>query len=239
MLFRRKTSSTKSLERGRVRLHLEALEDRFLLATYVWSGVANGAVWSDKNNWTVNGIRGVSVPGATDTASFDGTNNTDSKMDLQTKVSVLSIQGYTGTISLQRQLTLDVLVMSSGTINRDSTWLGGGGTQYDMKVTQGAGSATAGNSTWTGGNIGGSGTFQFTISGSKERTLTFNIGSATSTPTFSGDQWFINAPDGPTTTVVNWSQGNINMTPKARAVRLGPEILNVGTFNAWSKGGGH
>src|SRR5438093_124103 len=102
----------------RSRLWLERLEDRFVPATFKWTGPANG-LWSNQANWDQNN----GVPGVNDTALFDGTTNTDSKMDLQTTPGTLKIQGYNGTIKLQRVLIIDILTMSSGTITIDTNWL--------------------------------------------------------------------------------------------------------------------
>ena len=230
-----KMSPGRRHEPRRARPCLEAFEDRLLLAaTYVWCGGPDG-VWSDKNNWKSGGVVGTGIPGAADTAWFDGSDNNNSKFELQTPVSVLKIQSYTGTISLQRVLRLDVLIMTSGTINRDrATWLGGDGWLFDMKVSQSAASSTFAASSWSGGTIGnGDGnSFQFTLTGTATNALTFNVSNTTSTPTFAGTQWSVGGP--PNTATVNWNQGNLNMA--SGGATFAGQILNQGTFNAKSTG---
>ena len=54
------------------RLFLEPLEDRRLLATYVWDGGGGDALWSNLNNWNVGGSDPTALPSSADTVSFQG-----------------------------------------------------------------------------------------------------------------------------------------------------------------------
>jgi hypothetical protein len=221
----RKAPPGKGLERSRARPCLEPLEARLTPVNYTWRGVVNG-LWSDRTNWAPN----TGVPGAADTAIFDGANNNASRMDLRNVVSVLRVQGYTGTIKLQRALSVEVLTMSSGTITLDPVWLDGGGVLNHLIVAQTTNFAA---SSWTGGTIGDGNRMMFDVAGEADHTLTFDVGGGTGTPTFAGRVWTIGAT--PSRTVVNWNQGNINMARLPTARGAG-EIQNHGTFFARSTG---
>jgi hypothetical protein len=216
MLFRRwikKSQAGKSFPVRRVRPFLETLEDRIALANYTWRGVANG-LWSGRTNWLPNG-----VPGAADSAVFDATNVNDSKMDLEGPVGKLQIKGYTGTIKLQQILKLDVLDMSSGTITLDAGFAQDQNVIWHLKVDQAADSSIFGASSWTGGDIGGGSKLRFTIAGTTDHPLTFNLGSKTGTPKFTGSQWMIGtAPAKDLNTQVNWNDGNFTMGPNPNYV---------------------
>jgi hypothetical protein len=220
----RKPSSGKGPERRRARPCLEPLEARLTPVTYTWRGAVNG-VWSDRTNWAPN----TGVPGVADTVVFDGTNNNASRMNLENVINVLRIQGYTGTIKLQRALAVQVLTMSSGTITLDPVWLGGGVLSH-LSVLPTTNNAA---SSWTGGTIGDGNRMVFSLQGEAAHPLTFDVGGGTGTPTFAGRQWDI-GPN-PSRTTVNWNQGNIHMgrLPTARGAG---EILNQGTFFARSTG---
>src|SRR5262249_40418816 len=138
---------------SRVRLSVEALEARLAPAGVetVWKGPANGT-WSVAANWT-NG-----VPGAEDTAKFDGSDNNDSKMDLsddndKNHIGKLKIDGYSGTIKLSNYLVVDVLEMASGKIQEDPGGLPSG-TSFDLSIQQSNASKIIAASSWTGGEIG-------------------------------------------------------------------------------------
>src|SRR5260370_2274311 len=144
--------SDKKPEQHRTILHVESLEDRFTPTTFTWTGLAGG-LWSIPADWDqMNG-----VPGPGDTALFDNThNNRNSVMDLPgvntgNMLGTLKIDGYTGVISLQKQLTVDVLNMNSGTID------GSGYNALDgnyLVVNQDVATTFAASS-WSAGNLGG------------------------------------------------------------------------------------
>jgi hypothetical protein len=216
----------RPIHRQRFRPAVEFLEDRCLLATtYTWQGPANGA-WSTNTNWNPNG-----KPTVGDTVIFNNTDNNDSKMDLTTgvssrTVSVLKVDGYTGKIWLQRPLTVDVLTMSSGTILPDTNNLLQG--NVNLYVQQDGNSSTFAASKWTGGEIGGGDTLSLHLGASEDHPLTFNLGSATATPKFSGGEFWNG-----TNCTVNWLQGNFVM---AKSKTIVPQISNLGDFKAKSTG---
>jgi hypothetical protein len=204
-----------------------------LLATYYWRGAADG-LWSQAANWKdAQGNPFANPPGSNDTVNFDGNDNDNSRMDLPAPIgaptiSVLKVLGYTGTISLQTKFFIDVLEMTSGTIASDTQTTFGG--NPELRVKQDNNSTTYAASSWKGGKIGGDGlaTLNFTIVGIPAHPMTFNLGDATTTPTFQGPQWMISADS-----TVNWDQGNVTMGPVGTGA---PEILNVGVFFARSAG---
>jgi hypothetical protein len=208
-------------------LRVEQMEDRVTPANCVWSG-GGGALWSDAVNWSTN-----TVPGPNDTATFNNTDNNSCKMDLTTRVGQLTISGYTGTITLTKLLSVDVLTMSSGTITVDPLAFESG-TNGHMWVRQDVANIF-GASSWTGGNIGGGyDGFEFKIIGSGTHPLTFNLGSATSTPTFAGKEWDIYQTAARTDTTVNWDNGSVNLATPTTLQRI--VIRNEGTFFARSGG---
>ncbi|NLF72355.1 MAG: hypothetical protein GX575_25245, partial [Candidatus Anammoximicrobium sp.] len=51
---------------------METLEDRRLLATYVWDGGGGDALWSNLANWDVSGSNPTALPSSADTVTFQG-----------------------------------------------------------------------------------------------------------------------------------------------------------------------
>lgn len=77
-------------------------------AEFVWTGAA-GSKWSDAANWTSGGAVATAAPGEADTALFDSTSCADCEIDAGSDGTVHDItvdSGYTGTISLSRELTV-------------------------------------------------------------------------------------------------------------------------------------
>jgi filamentous hemagglutinin family protein len=79
-----------------------------------WTNGNFTGIWSDSLNWT--GLGGA-TPGGGDDVVFDGTDITDSLIDLAFAGSINSLSlnaGYTGVLSMGRSLTLATLTQSSG-----------------------------------------------------------------------------------------------------------------------------
>jgi hypothetical protein len=106
----------------RRRLSVERLEDRVVPADYTWRG-PNDGLWTNPANWGPN----AGVPGPADTATFDITGQGTCIMDLPVPPNqpmphvgkIVVDSGYTGTITLQRDLLVDVITMSSANATLD------------------------------------------------------------------------------------------------------------------------
>ncbi|MBI2809125.1 MAG: hypothetical protein HYX68_29435 [Planctomycetes bacterium] len=100
---------------ARFRPTLEYLEDRTAPATLTWNGPVNG-LWSNAGNWLdEQGLPG--VPGAFDSVQFNNTSVNASKIDANFAGNVGRLDilaGYSGTISLDRTLTVAFLTQSNG-----------------------------------------------------------------------------------------------------------------------------
>ncbi len=119
---------------------VERLECRRLLATVsTWTG-RNSNLWSDIGNWTA-GVPGVAPNPAGDEATFNNTSAVNATLDVPASVGMLTINGYTGTLTLDFPLNVTFGSMSSGTIN--------GAGNLAIRLNTGF--------DWTGGTIGGSG----------------------------------------------------------------------------------
>lgn len=102
-LRRRQSTRPSPLTTRRARPNLEVLDDRILPATSTWTWNSGHATsnWNDAANWT-NG-----VPGAGDTAVFDGSSDTNATVSANTTVGHLIIDdAYTSTITLNGDLTI-------------------------------------------------------------------------------------------------------------------------------------
>jgi hypothetical protein len=103
---------------------LEGLEDRLAPASYDWTGFGADDFWETPTNWAtadgpVNGYPGWDGSAATtnDIATFTGALNFNARMQASHELHSLNLDGYTGTLRLQAQLTLhDGGFMRSGTI---------------------------------------------------------------------------------------------------------------------------
>jgi hypothetical protein len=130
--------------RNAFRPGLENCEKRKLLSTVVWTGAdaASDAKWSDSDNW-----EGGVVPSVGDTVVFDADNPVStpdtSIIDKLFPIEDLVIKGtWHGTIEVDDPLTLPGgLHMETGTLSVHSPVI------------------AAGTSVWSGGTIGGGGTF--------------------------------------------------------------------------------
>src|SRR5438874_4636869 len=111
-----RTLGRRRMNRPTYRPFLEVLEDRLVPAvTTTWNwNVNNGLLpkWSLAGNWT-NG-----VPGAPDTANFDGTSNTNCTVDVAVTIANLTIgSAYTSTIDNASGSLLTVTGLNSSMAN--------------------------------------------------------------------------------------------------------------------------
>src|SRR5438552_11140923 len=99
MWWKKKSSGLRANKKARtlsVRLRLEPLEGRLMLAAYLWTG-ADGANpngnywWSNANNWLVGGVVPAVPPGGSDDVTFNASGNTVSGVDLAFGGTVRSI----------------------------------------------------------------------------------------------------------------------------------------------------
>lgn len=84
-------------------------------ASYTWDGGGVTNNWSDCDNWSTN-----ICPTSLDTITFNGTSTKDAVVDVGfagVTGDMTMSAGYTGTITLQRDLTVGRLTQSSGTFN--------------------------------------------------------------------------------------------------------------------------
>ena len=127
-------------------------------ATTVWSGGGGDAFWSTSGNWTSG------VPGAGDTAQFDGTCVSNCNPDINTGTTVGTIDmqsGYGGTITYSGGGTFAITTLTqaagiftagSGTLNVSGTFTLSGGT-----FNGGGGLISMGTLTVSGGTFTQSG----------------------------------------------------------------------------------
>jgi hypothetical protein len=66
-------AASKIRNRRHTRLTVECLEDRALLAAYLWDGGGGNALWSNPANWNVGGSNPIVAPGLTDGVRDDVT----------------------------------------------------------------------------------------------------------------------------------------------------------------------
>ena len=96
---------------------IEALEDRTLLATDVWTG-ADSSSWSDGGNWSLG-----ASPGVSDVASFTnsgtGVSLFSATVDSASSISGLLIDGsWNGTLTFHAALSLSgASQLSGGTLD--------------------------------------------------------------------------------------------------------------------------
>ncbi len=137
-----------------------------------WDGGAGNGLWSSPANWS-----GDVLPGAADTAQFDGTNTTDVTIDANVSVQGVAINaGYTGTITQGVGRTMSV--GTAGFIQNAGTFVGG---DLAITITNGVFTQTAGSFTSTSGIF--TVTNAFTISGGSfahnNGTVAFSTNNAT------------------------------------------------------------
>ena len=129
-------------------------------ASRFWVATATTA-FSSTAGWSASsgGASGASVPGASDTAIFDGAGGANGDCTIGAVVSVtgISISGYTGTIT---NTTFTITVGSGGFSQSSGTFNGGSGAMStsSLSLTGGAFNSTTGTLTVTGNftNNGGS-----------------------------------------------------------------------------------
>ena len=95
-------------------MQMEALEDRTLLATDIWTGAVNNN-WSNPQNWNL----GV-VPGTSDTAEFTSgsTRNTADVDESFTIANLMIDSSWDGTINVDSPLTVSTnMTLASGALN--------------------------------------------------------------------------------------------------------------------------
>ncbi len=169
--------SPETAPQRRFRPLLEALEGLVLPATLTWVGGTN--VWSDANNWSTG-----TTPTVNDDVVFNNTSVLNSAVDpswFDGAVRSLTIAaGYTGTITLKRDLAAATVTQADGNIGGTDgaltaswyTW--SGGTQFGdplgrsttivpngvltisgagVKTLNGRSLLNGGLATWTQGNI--------------------------------------------------------------------------------------
>lgn len=200
-----------------IRLSLERLEDRFVPANLSWVGPANG-LWSDMRNWNP-----AQLPGNGDILSFlpaaQGGSNTSSKMDLggagSYHIAGLNIDpAYTrtNTITLQNDLYVDVLNMSSGIIQPAT------GTTKSLKICQRTGGAISATNFGTSYFVGGAILADTSTFGEDRHRVTFVLAGSNTTAlsaNLSTDAF----------TAMEWRSGNITVSG-------GKTITVAGTFLA-------
>jgi hypothetical protein len=194
----------------RARLCVEQLETRFAPASFTWTGAVN-ANWSNPNNWA-GGPAGA-VPNAGDTANFlGGTPNCtiDNGAAFAGTVDNLDINGFTGTITLARNVTVaDTLSQSSGIID-----LGGFNHTLTAQTAQFAtGSAT----------IQDGGNFSVTGAMSISENVTFNA---------------VRVTDASLSNSVSWTGGNISLAGAATFTNVGGATFTISCNQEFSATGG-
>jgi hypothetical protein len=132
----------------RVRLTLECLEGRLTPASYGWNGPAGGA-WSQPNNWidTATGQPPQNAPGANDSVTFSGAQNTNSTADIQAVANMTVTAGYTSIISLQAFMGTGRLYIS-GSLSVAGGTIRGLGTVNILQISN----ATS-TFSWSGGTL--------------------------------------------------------------------------------------
>ncbi len=176
---RRPQTPARTRSTGRVRPHLELLEDRLAPASKIWTGASN-ANWNVAGNW----IGG--VPGASDIAVFDtsaGGTNANSTVNAGFAGSVAGIQilNYNGTIT-DSLATLNV--GASGYTQSAS----GGGIKFSLGsnaiVVTGNWSQSSGAFSVTSGTISVAGNFSHTGGTFTAGTGTVILTASSGTQTF-------------------------------------------------------
>ena len=115
-----------SFRRRQRRLGFEALEQKRLMSTDVWTGTVNSN-WSNPGNWSLN-----QVPGSTDTAEFQNGRNT-ATVDTIFTIDALQIDSsWGGTLTVSNPLTVsDNLTLASGTLSLGAAMsIGGSGSEW-------------------------------------------------------------------------------------------------------------
>src|SRR5947209_4321285 len=102
---RRRDKSRRPARLGKTFLpQCESLESRLVPATLTWTGLGTTTNWSQAANWST-----AHVPTSADTVVFDGTSGKNATVDAGfggTVSKLLINSGYTGAVTLNRNLTL-------------------------------------------------------------------------------------------------------------------------------------
>jgi hypothetical protein len=196
------------------RMRLEPLEDRCLPANYNWVGMG---LWSNLNNWLPVPLQ---PPGPADTVIFTNANVRNSTMDLGAggfyHIGQVQLTGYTGTITLQSLLLVDVFSMNDGTITGAKDlyiWQRTNDLRYPAATIFGA-------SSWTGGTIS---TSSLGLGADNTHPLTLTLGGQGNSPDLETNMT-IDADSS-----VKWQAGNV-------IVGGGKTVTNFGFFLADSPG---
>lgn len=131
--------------RSRFSPRIEMLEDRCLLANFVWTGAGGNSSWFTAGNWDRN-----AVPGAADRATFDGTegaNRSNATIDNQavTIEELVLDKNYRGTLTLNRSLTI------TGFFSHHSGTIAGGSSLNIGTASDSAKASILGAVTYRGG----------------------------------------------------------------------------------------
>ena len=125
-------------------------------ATRTWTGLGASNLWNDALNWS-----GVAVPGAADTAVFDGTSAKPATLNINVSVSGLAVNvGYGGTLTQAAGTTLTLGAV--GFSQAAGTFAGGTGLMTvngPFSLTGGTFTSTSGTLTVTGNFTKGAGTY--------------------------------------------------------------------------------
>jgi len=178
-------------------------------ANRYWVGITSPDNWNDPNNWSAisGGAGGIGVPGAGDTAIFDGGNTNSCQIDISSTVaSAIMYSTYTATVSINSGMSLSTsgsFKIAGGTFNTNGQLLEVGSYNQTGGVFNAGASAITcnGNFSTTGG--------------------TFNAGSSTlildatnGSGTFTGGGYIFNNVIFQSVSAVGrtWTLGGGNMT---------------------------
>src|SRR5271157_2789976 len=128
MMSSRRPQIRQTRRKVAAHIQMEALEDRTLLSTDVWTGAVNNN-WSNPNNWSLG-----AVPGTSDTADFtSGSISNTADVDASFTIANLVIDSsWGGTINVDNPLTVSGnMTLASGALNVNSAMsIGGAGSQW-------------------------------------------------------------------------------------------------------------
>jgi hypothetical protein len=184
-----------------------------------------GAKWNNTANWsaTSGGAGGASVPGASDTAYFDGNGTGNDTLDVNISIKYLSVAGgYTGTII---QGTYTVTIGTTGATLSGGTFSGGSASitvSGPLTISGCAFTSTSGTLTSSSSITYSSGSF------------THNSGTIvkTGSTTISGTFSIYNLTFSATTTTTFAVSNTLTVINTLRIEGSGIVTINTGTINA-------